>query len=136
MPTHHMQFGTLAILILACSNLCLIILAVFDPWTEYPLQEEKLKRRRARTFGLLSLSLVAGSQLLYLAFSAAWFYQLLSFYPGSNYETVAILFGLSLCIGSFASAIFGSGFRRWAAVCAATISGALWLLSPVASLAV
>jgi hypothetical protein len=131
----HLASGTLALLLISFANLCLAASAVFyrgslpAPPSEQPLRE-------TARFGSLALGLAFSSQILYLAFTVAWLFKWMHFYPSNPIETYSILAGLFLSAGAFVTALFGTGLKRCAGVLSSVITAGLWLLSALASVAV
>jgi hypothetical protein len=131
----HMSNGTVALLLISFANLCFIAIAVFYPYDERatPSGESIIK---ASAYNTLALVLASCSQVLYVTFGAAWWFQWMRFYPGNSLQTVSILGGLVLSASAFVAAIFGMGLKRWAGVFVAVTTGGLWLLSALASVAI
>jgi hypothetical protein len=133
---HPVQAGTVVLLLLSFSNLCLIVLAVLYRVDENPLSSWEPSAKYRSTFGYLSIALAAGSQLLYLGFSAAWLFRWMNFYPGNPIETFAIRLGLLLSCGAVVAAPFGIGIKRCAGLFVAFTTTGLWLLSAIASVSI
>jgi hypothetical protein len=127
--------GTLALLLISFSNLCLIALPVLYHRSQPEILSEQLPRG-ASGFGSLSLGLGFSSQILYLVFSAAWLFRWIHFYPGNPIQNITIMGGLALSVGAFVTALLGVGIKRYAGALSSVITAGLWLLSAVASVAV
>jgi len=131
----HIAPGTVVLLLVCCINLGLLAFAAYrDDEAEASSSETPTNDRR--TAGRLSLLLASGTQMLYIAFVAAWWFQWMKFYPGRPIETVGILSGLLLSAGALVIGMFGTGLRRTAVAFVGFTTGLLWLLSAVASVAV
>lgn len=122
---------TVVLMLISGTNLAL--LAVAASYRE----SEPQGARSAFNWSLVSLSLVASSQLIYIFFGVAWFFGWITFYPGNPVENYSILCGLALCVSGAISGFLGAtGLRRFASLLVAAIMGALWLLAAAASVAV
>src|SRR5216684_3022480 len=102
----HLASGTLVLLLISFANLCLVALAVLYR-TRKPAPRSEQLPRTTTWLGSLGLGLAFTSQVLYLAFTAA-----------------------------FVTALLGTGPKRRAGVLSSVITVGLWLLSAVASVAV
>lgn len=131
----HIATGTVVLLLICCINLCLPGFAAY--WEdEAGAASSETPVNDKRTAGRLSLLMASGSQMLYLAFVAVWWFQWMKFYPGRPIQTMGILSGLLLSPGALVIGMFGSGLRRTAVAFVGFTTGLLWLLSAVASVAV
>jgi len=131
----HLASGTLPLLLLSFANLCLLALPALYRISQPAPPPEQLPRGATR-FGILAIGLALSSQILFLAYLAAGLYRWTKFYPGNPIQTFAILGGLALSGGAFVTALFGTGPKRWAGAISSVITGGLWLLSAIASVAV
>ena len=66
------------------------------------------------------------SQILYLAFTVAWLFKWMHFYPSNPIETYSILVGSFLSAGAFVTPLFGTGLKRSAGVLSSVITAGLW----------
>ena len=131
----HAATGTVILLLVCCVNLCLLAFAAY--WEdEAEMSSSETPANDRRTAGRLSLLLASGSQTLYLAFVAVWWFQWMKFYPGRPIQTIGIWSGLLLSAGALVIGMFGTGLRRTAVAFVGFTTGLLWLLSAVASVAV
>jgi hypothetical protein len=131
----HLAGGTFALLLISFANLCLVVLAVLYRSSQ-PAPPAEQPARGTTWFGSLALGLAFSSQILYLAFSSAWFFRWTQFYPGNPMQNFVTLCGLALSAGAFVTALLGTGLKRCAGMLSSVITGGLWLLSAVASVAV
>jgi hypothetical protein len=131
----HLASGTLALLLISFANLCLLALPALYRICQPAPPSEQLPRGTTG-FGSLALGLAFSSQILFLAYVAAGLFRWTKFYPGNPIQTFAILGGLALSAGAFVTALFGTGPKRWAGALSSAITGGLWLLSAVASVAI
>jgi hypothetical protein len=132
----HLASGTLALLLISFANLCLLALPGLYRISQPARPPEQLPRWTTWS-GSLALGLAFSSQILYLAFTVAWLFKWMRFYPGNPIETYGIMAGLFLSAGAFVTALlFGTGVKRCAGVASSIITAGLWLLSAVASVAV
>jgi hypothetical protein len=131
----HLATGTLVLFLISFANLCPVVWAVLYRGSQPAPPPEQLPRG-TRWFGSLALGLAFSSQILYVAFSAAWFFRWRQFYPGNPMQNFVTLGGLALSAGAFVTALLGTGLKRCAGVLSSVITGGLWLLSSVASVAV
>jgi hypothetical protein len=128
----HLSLMTTLLLLISFGNLCSCLVALVHS----PDENASALPLKSTSWSAIALALASGSQLLYLAFSAAWLFRWIRFYPGNTVESLAILAGLTLSAGAFVIALFGGGLKRWAGVFGSAITALLWLLSAVASVAV
>jgi hypothetical protein len=84
----------------------------------------------------LDLILVAASQLLYIFFGFAHAFHWMIFYPGNPVETVAIVSALVLCIAGTCVARFQPNSYSFITIVVAIVSGAMWLLAAIGSVAI
>ncbi len=131
----HLASGTLVLLLISFANLCLVALAVLYR-TRKPAPRSEQLPRTTTWLGSLGLGLAFTSQVLYLAFTAAWLFRWTHFYPGNPIQDFAIMGGLALSAAAFVTALLGTGPKRRAGVLSSVITVGLWLLSAVASVAV
>ncbi len=133
---HPVQAGTVALLLLSFSNLCLIVLAAFYRVDENPLSSPEPSAKYRSTFGYLSIAFATASQLLYIGLGFAWFFRWMNFYPGNPIETFGIRLGLLLSCGAVVAAPFGIGMKRCAGLFVGFTTTGLWLLSAIASVSI
>lgn len=126
--------GTVMLFIISLTNLCGVAFAAAYCRSQRGVSSDQPQKNDG--FGSFALGLAFLSQILYLVFGIAWFFRWLQFYPSNPTQNLTIFTGLALSAASFVSAFLGSGLKRYASIVSSAISGALWLLSAVASVAV
>lgn len=131
----YFSITTLLPLLLSFVNLGLVAAAFLRSNNRATSAIEE-NHRNTRLWDTAGLGFAAGSQILYLVLATAWLFRWTRFYPGAPIPTRSIAVGLILSLGAFVTAPFGSGFKRIAGLVAAIITGGLWLLAAVASVAV
>src|ERR1700730_8378949 len=111
----HLASGTLVLFLVSFANLWLIATAVFYRGSQ-PAPPSEQPPRETPWLGTLALGLAFSSQILYLAFSAAWLFRRAQFYPRNPMQSFVILGGLALSAGALVTSLFGTGLKRYAGV--------------------
>jgi hypothetical protein len=129
--TAHLELPTVAALLISVANLWGIGVAT---WYHDSDSTAHITSWR-HTLSVISLILVALSQILFVVFVLAWQLRWMRFYPGNPAETYSTWCGLLFSTAALLAASFGVGPRRWICGAVALTTAAMWLLSGAFSVA-